>query len=227
MKELANQIEAVLFSVGKKISVEELAKLCRAVPNQVLEALHELKKDYEARSSSLMFIQENNFWRLTVREQYAGLLQNLVAETELSRSILETLAVIAWKAPVLQSEIVRIRTSKSYDHIAELENTGFVTKERHGRSWLLKLTQKFFDYFALKTKEDVQNKFKELALEAEAAAPEQLGQLEVVDVKPEQKSLETYSVKEEPAKPAEKPQQSENKAEAKDPDKQADENDQA
>ena len=70
-----------------------------------------------------------------------------MAETELPKAVLETVAVIAWKAPVLQSEIIKIRNNKAYDHIKELVESGFIAKEKSSRSYKIKLTQKFFDYF--------------------------------------------------------------------------------
>jgi hypothetical protein len=57
------------------------------------------------------------------------------------------LAIIAWKSPVVQSEIVRIRSTKAYDHIEELLTKGFIMREKSGRSYLIKLTPKFFEYF--------------------------------------------------------------------------------
>ncbi len=74
--------------------------------------------------------------------------------------MIETLAVIAWKAPVLQSEVVRIRTNKAYDHLSELESSGFISRAKHGRTKLVKLTDRFFSYFDVKNAEDVKAKFK-------------------------------------------------------------------
>lgn len=171
-QDLRKQLEAVLFAAGRKMPVEELAKLCRTTPSVAQQQLQELKSEYENKDSSLLLIDEADGWKLTVREQYAPVVQKIVAETELTRTMIETLAVIAWKAPVLQSNVIRIRTNKAYDHIAALEKSGFISREKHGRSQMIKLTDRFFKYFDVKTPEEVKEKFVGLS-EAAASKPEE------------------------------------------------------
>lgn len=166
--DLAKKIEALLFSSGKKMRVAEISKLCRTTPETVLTELQKLKAIYEQTNSSLMIIEEGDSWKITVREKYLPLVQKIVAETELSRTVMETLAVVAWKAPVLQSDVIRVRTNKAYDHLKELEETGFISRAKHGRTQLIKLTDKFFNYFDLQDKKDIEKKFGKFK-EAETA----------------------------------------------------------
>lgn len=148
MNELKNTVESILFSTGRKLELEELSKLCRIKDLEQLKlALIELKQELDQKDSSLMLIDEGNSWKLTVREKYLPYVRKVVSQTELSKSILETLAVIAYKAPTLQSQIIKIRTNKAYAHLDELEQNGYIAREKKGRTKLLKLTQKFFDYF--------------------------------------------------------------------------------
>lgn len=170
-QDLRKQLEAVLFASGRKMPVDELARLCRTTPSVVQQQMQELKGEYDAKDSSLLLIDEADGWKLTVKEQYAPVVQKIVAETELTRTMIETLAVIAWKAPVLQSNVIRIRTNKAYDHIAALEKSGFISREKHGRSQMIKLTDRFFKYFDVKTPEEVREKFGGLS-EAVASPPQ-------------------------------------------------------
>lgn len=160
MEDLRNRVEAVLFSVGKKIDVEEIAKLCRADINEVIKILKQLQKEYTEKDSALVILDEGTKWSLTVREKYLSLTKKLVADTELSKTMMETLAVIAWKQPIKQSEVISIRTNKAYDHIKELEEMGFITSEKYGRTKLLKLTEKFFNYFEVSGDMDIRKIFK-------------------------------------------------------------------
>ena len=162
-QDLRKQLEAVLFAAGRKMTVDELARLCRTTPVPVQQQLQQLKAEYENKDSSLLLMDESDGWKLTVKEQYAPVVQKIVAETELTRTMIETLAVIAWKAPVMQSNVIRIRTNKAYDHIAALEKSGFINREKHGRSQMIKLTDRFFKYFDVKTPEEVKEKFKGLS----------------------------------------------------------------
>lgn len=147
MSEIKNKIEAILFSCGGKIPIEEISKLTGYSKNVILKTLNELKQLYEDSDNSLKIIEEGDQWKMSVKEKYISLVRSIVTETDLPKSILETLAVIAWKAPMLQSDLIKIRNNKAYEHIKELLESGFISKERSGRSYKIKLAQKFFDYF--------------------------------------------------------------------------------
>jgi segregation and condensation protein B len=129
---------------------------------ELLDALLALQKDYTSGESSLMLVQEGDLWKLTVREKYMELVRKITPHTELTKTVMETLAVVAWKQPITQSEVIRIRTNKAYEHIDELEKMGFLIKEKYGRTFLLKLTQKFFDYFDLRDAQAARDLFKHI-----------------------------------------------------------------
>ncbi len=182
--ELKNQIEALLFASGRKMTVDELKMhLTISSAAAIREAIAELQKEYEERQSPVMVVQEGDSWKLTTREKYLHQVRKINPNTELTRTMMETLAVIAWKQPITQSEVITIRTNKAYDHIAELEKMGFLVKEKYGRTFMLKLTQKFFDYFDLrdaqaarelfshiKETEETQRKLEEARAAADASA---------------------------------------------------------
>jgi len=189
MEDLKNRIEAIIFSVGKKIDLEEIAKLCRADVNEVENALKQLQKEYNEKDSALVVLDEGTKWSLTVREKYINLTKRIVADTELSKTMMETLAVIAWKQPMKQSELIRVRTNKAYDHIKELGEMGFISSEKHGRTRLLKLTEKFFNYFEISDGEDIRKIFKGVKEIAEET------------VKMKEKQKQDRREKKEPEKP--------------------------
>ena len=148
MSELKNQVESLLFSAGKRLTIEELGRLCREENLDAIRAAIEiLKKELDDKQSSLMLVQEGEAYKLTVREKYISMVKKVVTTPELPKSIMETLAVVAYKAPVMQSQVIKIRTNKAYRHLEELEEMGYLTREKKGRSRLIKLTPKFFDYF--------------------------------------------------------------------------------
>ncbi len=192
--ELKLKIEALLFSAGKRVELEFISNVvAQANINLIKKALLDLKKDYEERDSSLMIVEDGSSWKIIVKEKYAPIVRKIVADTELSKTVMETLAVIAWKSPVLQSEVIRIRTNKAYDHIEELINTGFVTKEKKGRSFILKITEKFYNYFDVEGKEDIRNVFSKIKEkpvqrkvdEFKADGQKKLGSLDVVNASPD------------------------------------------
>lgn len=155
-----SKVEAILFSAGQKIKIDEICRLSRARREEVVPALHELAKDFDEKQSSLMLVEEGDSWKLTVRDLYIPIVRRIVTETELPKGVIETLAVIAFKYPILQSDLIKIRTNKAYDHLAELEADGYVSRQKHGRTNLIKLTEKFFKYFDL-TEENLKEQFKD------------------------------------------------------------------
>jgi segregation and condensation protein B len=183
MNENINRVESVLFSSGRKISLEDLKKICRIKnDDEILEIIEELKKRYD-NETSLMIIEEGNAWKMTVREKYLQFIKKIVTDTELSKTIMETLAVIAWKNPAYQSDVIKIRTNKAYDHISELEEAGFIEGSKHGRTKLLKLTKKFYDYFDLESDKDIKKVFGDVR-------HPKLPQTKVVDFEEENKTIE-------------------------------------
>jgi segregation and condensation protein B len=150
MDDLKKKVEALLFSSGRSMSFEELKRLCRVYNDEDLKkAVQDLQIDYDNRDSSLRLIHEENTWKIQTKEDFFHIVKKVVTETELKKTLMETLAVIAWKYPIKQSDLIKIRTNKAYDHLRELEEIGYITRQKHGRSKLIKLTDKFFAYFDL------------------------------------------------------------------------------
>ncbi len=182
---LKDKLEALLFSSGRKMNIEELSRLLNAKTDDIKNALVGLKTEYDDKKSSMMLINEGDSWKLTIREQFLPLVRNIVTETELSKTIMETLAVIAFKYPIKQSELIKIRTNKAYDHLNQLEQMGYITRQKHGRTNLIKLTQKFFEYFDL-PQEKLKEVFRDFASIAKAIEDKEL---EIKKIKEEQKAM--------------------------------------
>ena len=148
MDDIKNRIEAVLFTTGRFVGIEELAKLCGiGSAGFIKESLELLKNDYEQKNSALQIIQQGDKFKLNIKKEYLYLTESLLTDSELDKPAQETLAVIAYKNPALQSEIIKIRGNGAYDHIKILKDLDFIISEPSGRSKILKLTSKFYDYF--------------------------------------------------------------------------------
>lgn len=160
MSEQQNKVEAVLYAAGKKLLLTEIMRLCKLKEEETVTALTELSSAYAARESALMIINEGAFWKISIKEPYIPLIRSIVSETELDKGTLETLAIIAFRYPILQSDVIKLRTNKAYDHLSVLEQSGYITRVSHGRSRLIKLTDKFFEYFDLE-KEELKDRFKD------------------------------------------------------------------
>lgn len=148
MDDLKNKIESVLFVVSRSLSVEEISKFVGVGSiGLVKEALEELQKDYQQRNCALEIICKFDKWTMNIKADYLYLTEGLLTDAELTKPVQETLAVIAHKQPSLQSDVIKVRGVSGYDHIKILLEEGFITSEKSGRSRLLKVTTKFYDYF--------------------------------------------------------------------------------
>jgi len=159
------KVEAVLFAIGKEITEERIAALCSLDQKEVNQILQSLEKSYKDMDLSFYLVQKENGWKLTVRDKYVPLVSSIVTSTELEKSLMETLAVIAWKYPIVQSEIVKLRNASAYEHMKQLEEQGFIAKEKFGRTFKIKLTKKFFEYFDLPSDEAKQAFLKQIPQE--------------------------------------------------------------
>lgn len=191
-----NKIEAILFTTGKFMSPQEIAGFCDIGPADIVkELVEELKKEYETKEGSLSVFEENGKYKLSIKKKYNYLTTKLLDVTEMDKPTQETLAVIAYKQPAIQADIIRIRGNKAYDHVEKLKELGFVTSDKYGRTRLLKLTQKFFDYFDL-VEDQLKEKFSNLA-----KLEEQTKELEkVLEEQPNKPQEDTPEPKKEEAK---------------------------
>ena len=162
MEDIRNKIEAVLFTIGRFLTLEELSELTGIASIGILkEALEKLKEDYNNRNCSLEIIEDNNKFKLNIKKEYLHLTTKLLNETEFDKPTQETLALIAYKQPVLQCEIIKMRGNTAYDHVKKLKELEFINSEKQGRTRLLKTTAKFYNYFDVVGNE-LREKFEEV-----------------------------------------------------------------
>lgn len=158
MNEYKDKLEAVLFTTGNFMTLEELSRILNVGSFGIVkEALEELRNDYLQRGSSLELINDGDKWKLNVKSQYGYLTNKLMGDTEFDKPTTKTLAVIAFKNPALQSEVIKTRGNKAYDHVKTLIENELVTSEKEGRTRLLKLTPRFYDYFNV-NKQDIEGR---------------------------------------------------------------------
>ena len=159
-----HKVEAILFTTGRFMGLEEIAKVCEiGSVGYVRDLLEELKKDYEQRDSALILVQQEDMVKLNIKKDYGYLANKLMADSEMDSPTTKTLAVIAYKQPVLQHEIIKIRGNKAYDHIKILKEQNLITTEKQGRSRLIKLTPQFYNYFDTAA-EEVKEQFKNIKI---------------------------------------------------------------
>lgn len=163
---LATKIEAIFYIKGIPLSLEEIfgylyrdlrgsnalesEKMSEADRALVEDALIELMNDYAHRHSALEIVETEAGYSLQLKQEYEYLLRELVP-AELGKGALRTLAAVALKNPILQTELIDLRGSSAYQQVAELVQLGFIRKREQadGRSYWLEVTNKFHQYFEI------------------------------------------------------------------------------
>jgi len=146
---LKSKVEAVLFITSRAMQPDEIAAILNADIEQVESALLDLVFDYSSRDGALEIDDEDGYI-IQVKAQHLDIVEKL-CPVEISPAVLKTLTVIALKEPIRQSYLKELRPS-SYEHVSELLEQGLITrsKDKNGRSFNIRTTKKFREYFKLK-----------------------------------------------------------------------------
>ena len=149
MEQLKSRIEAVLFTTAKVLQIKDIAEILEEEPEKIEEALLELIMDYASRDGALEIDDENGYI-LQVKQEHLDIVEKL-CPVELKPPVLKTLTVIALKEPIRQAYLKELR-SNAYEHVQELLDKGLIsrTKDKNGRSFNIRTTPKFAEYFKLK-----------------------------------------------------------------------------
>lgn len=144
--EQKRKVEAALFIAGKFLSIQELVALTDVNPILLKKALEDLTGEY--KDSGIEIVRKNEQWKMDVTAEYAHMVNRLATgSTEFSKAEQETLAIIAYKQPMKQSVLIKIRGNKGYEHIKKFVDLGLVHKKKMGHTAELSLTNEFHEYF--------------------------------------------------------------------------------
>ncbi len=158
--DLKSRIEAVLFVTGKAVDLKEIAKILEVDEQEVEDAMLSLIVDYSSRDGALEIDDENGYI-IQVKDEYMDIVEKL-CPVDISNAVLKTLTVIALKEPIRQAELKELRGATAYEHVQELIDKGLINrkKDKNGRSYNLKTTPKFAEYFKIKGNSDILSKLE-------------------------------------------------------------------
>jgi segregation and condensation protein B len=155
-------IEAVLFASDEPLSDARLAGIVEVGVKQVRQYIQSLNDKYEANNSAFRIEQIASGYQMLTLSTYNHWLQKLLrvrSEGKLSPAALETLAIIAYKQPVMRADIEAIRGVAVGEVIRSLMSKGLVKivgrAEVLGRPMLYGTTKKFLEIFGLNSLKDL------------------------------------------------------------------------
>lgn len=162
--ELRRIIEAILFTAGKTVRKEEMLSIFdgNITPEEFERAITELRQSYDEAQCSFYLEEVAHGYRLISRPEFGQWLKRFYRDSHkrrLSSASLETLAIIAYKQPVIRLEIENIRGVNCEGVLHSLLEAGLVRimghKQVPGRPMLYGTTNRFLEIFGLKNLTDL------------------------------------------------------------------------
>lgn len=153
--QLVHALEALLFVSDQPVSAQQLAEVVEAPLGDVEVGLRTLGEAL-SRGSALQLIQIAGGFQLATKAQYAELVTKFLRpqKQRLGKSLMETLAVIAYQQPITLAELEAIRGVQCDYSVRVLQERRLIRElgRRHtpGRPMLFGTTQQFLHTFNLK-----------------------------------------------------------------------------
>ena len=160
-----NSVEALLFGSGRPIRLSEIKSILENTGlsvelSEIKRAINDLEMRYEG--TSLKVTEVASGYRLQIKEDHGHILSALWNEKapRVSKALMETISIIAYKQPVTRGDIEDIRgisvNSNIIRTLLELEWIKVVGhRETPGKPELFATTSKFLDYFDKNTLSDL------------------------------------------------------------------------
>jgi len=155
-------VEAVLFASDEPLTAARLANIVETDTKQVREQIKNLNEKYRANNNAFRIEQIAGGFQMLTLSPYNHWLKKLLrarSDSKLSAAALETLAIIAYKQPVMRADIEVIRGVAAGEVIRSLTYKGLVKivgrAEVLGRPMLYGTTKKFLEVFGLNSLKDL------------------------------------------------------------------------
>ncbi|MGD8901436.1 MAG: SMC-Scp complex subunit ScpB [Desulfobacterales bacterium] len=162
MDDLKNIVESLLFVADEPLTIERLKQIISGAETKALrEALEELTADYETRQGGFYLNPVAGGYQIRTRPEYMEWIKRLLQPKpqRLSKAALETLAIIAYKQPVIRSDIEQLRGVDCGGVLRVLLERKFIRvlgrKEIPGRPLIYATTKRFLEVFGLKNLRDL------------------------------------------------------------------------
>jgi len=168
MEYLPQHIEALIFASPAPVSLEELQNVLlenfgvRFAQKVMLEAIDDVKQRYDRNEHSFEITEVAGGYQFMTKGAYhetIGTHLRMQSNKKLSRSALESLSIVAYKQPVTKSELEKIRGVSCDYAVQKLLEKELITivgrAETIGKPLLYSVTDRFLDYFGIKSLEEL------------------------------------------------------------------------
>lgn len=161
MEDFKNIIESLLFVAEAPLTIERLKQITAADAAEIRSVLNALSEEYDQRKGAFILREIAGGFQIRTRSEYSEWIKRLLQPTppRFSKAAMETLAIIAYKQPIIRSEIEHIRGVDSGGVLRMLLERKLVRilgrKEIPGRPLIYATTKQFLEMFDLKDLKDL------------------------------------------------------------------------
>lgn len=168
MNKLHNHIESLIFVSTSSISKKEIKKALDTAleadidKKEIEEGITALVDKYKSENFAFELVEISGGYQFMTKGAYHDTISQFLKQTNvkrLSKAALETLSIIAYQQPIVKSQIEKIRgVSADYSVQKLLEKELIQIKGRSegpGKPLLYATSDKFMDYFGLKSEKDL------------------------------------------------------------------------
>lgn len=168
MELLAQHIESLIFTADQPISLKEIQNCLeetfglKFAEQELNQTIDQLKEKYSDEGFAFEIQEIAEGFQFLTKPAYHNTIGTYLKQNtkkRLSRSALETLSIIAYKQPVSKSELERIRGVNCDYAVGKLLEKELVSiigrSDGPGRPLLYGTSDKFMDYFGLKSLRDL------------------------------------------------------------------------
>ena len=174
--DLAGLFEALLFLSNEPLPLSFFVKNLGVDAQQAKILLDSLVDEYEERDGGIRIVEISNGFQFMTSRRYSSQIRSIMGYARregLSKGMLETLSIIAYKQPIVLAEIEELRGVSSRMMVANLMKKNLIKpvgrKELPGRPLCYGTTDEFLRYFGLNRLSDLPklSEIKEFSFESE------------------------------------------------------------
>jgi len=180
--EIKPVLESLIFISETPVRLETFLEILpESSKEAILEGLHRIQTDYEEDSKGLELVEVAGGYQFRTKPKWAEWVHRLrkVKPVKLSRSALETLAIVAYRQPIIRPEIEELRGVDSGWVLRTLLEKGLIKilgrKDIPGRPIVYGTTKGFLELFSLNALSDLP-RLQEIA---PPSAPEEIPRREI------------------------------------------------
>lgn len=111
-KQIYGIIEAILFAKGEPVSLKDIASIIGKKEKEAQNIIEKIMKKYQEEEKGIKIIKVDNSYQMCTNPQYFPYIKNLYntpQKKNISQTLLETLAIVAYKQPITKAQIEYIR----------------------------------------------------------------------------------------------------------------------